>query len=56
MLTPEQNDLVRRSAPSTPLGQLFRRYWLPVAALHQHYVLFRDEQERQQAVRAQALV
>ena len=60
MLTPEQNDLVCRSGPGTPLGQLFRQYWLPVAletdvpddrplpvaALHQQFVLFRDEQKR----------
>jgi phthalate 4,5-dioxygenase oxygenase subunit len=60
MLRPEQNDLVCRSGPGTPLGQLFRKYWqpvalesdipagapLPVAALHQNYVLFRDEQGR----------
>ena len=60
MLTPEQNDLVCRSGPGTPLGRLFRQYWLPVAletdvpddrplpvaALHQQFVLFRDEQKR----------
>jgi phenylpropionate dioxygenase-like ring-hydroxylating dioxygenase large terminal subunit len=60
MLKPEQNDLVCRSGPGTPLGALFRRYWqpvalesdipedapLPVAALHQHFVLFRDAEGR----------
>ena len=29
MLTKEQNDLVCRSGPGTPLGELFRQYWLP---------------------------
>ena len=60
MLTPEQNDLVCRSGPGTPLGKLFRQYWLPITLerdilddrpfpvqiLHQHYVLFRDEKKR----------
>ena len=60
MLTREQNDLVCRSGPGTPLGKLFRQYWLPlalesdvlddrplpVAALHEQFVLFRDEKKR----------
>ena len=60
MLTKEQNELVTRAGPDTPLGKLFRRYWQPVAmlsdipedapleiaALHQKFVLFRDEQNR----------
>jgi phthalate 4,5-dioxygenase oxygenase subunit len=29
MLTREQNELLTRSGPGTPMGQLFRRYWLP---------------------------
>jgi len=31
MLTREQNDLVTRTGPGTPGGELFRRYWQPVA-------------------------
>ena len=30
MLTKEQNDYVCRTGPGTPMGNLFRRYWLPV--------------------------
>ena len=29
MLTREQNDLLTQTGPDTPMGQLFRRYWLP---------------------------
>jgi phenylpropionate dioxygenase-like ring-hydroxylating dioxygenase large terminal subunit len=29
MLKPEQNELVTRTGPGTPMGELFRRYWLP---------------------------
>ena len=29
MLTKEQNELVTRTAAGTPMGDLFRRYWLP---------------------------
>src|SRR5207302_9497843 len=29
MLTAEQNELLTLSGPSTPLGELFRRYWIP---------------------------
>ena len=29
MLRKEQNDLVTQTGPSTPMGQLFRCYWLP---------------------------
>ncbi len=29
MLKQEQNDLVTQTGPGTPMGQLFRRYWLP---------------------------
>src|SRR5262245_9606504 len=32
MLTAEQNDRLTRVGPGTPAGELFRRYWLPVAA------------------------
>ena len=31
MLTKEQNELVTRAGPGTPLGKLFRRYWQPIA-------------------------
>ncbi|HXE28975.1 MAG TPA: Rieske 2Fe-2S domain-containing protein, partial [Stellaceae bacterium] len=60
MLTKEQNELVTRAGPGTPLGKLFRRYWQPVAmlsdipddaplevkALHETFVLFKDDQGR----------
>lgn len=29
MLTQEQNDLVTRTNAGTPMGEMFRRYWLP---------------------------
>jgi phthalate 4,5-dioxygenase oxygenase subunit len=29
MLTREQNELVARTGPGTPMGDLFRRYWIP---------------------------
>jgi phthalate 4,5-dioxygenase len=31
MLTPAQNDRVTRVGPGTPMGNVFRRYWLPAA-------------------------
>ncbi|HEV8020077.1 MAG TPA: Rieske 2Fe-2S domain-containing protein, partial [Candidatus Lustribacter sp.] len=31
MLTQAQNDRVTRVGPGTPMGEVFRRYWLPVA-------------------------
>lgn len=30
MLTVEENELITRSGPGTPMGDLFRRFWLPV--------------------------
>ena len=30
MITAEQNEYLTRTGPGTPMGQLFRRYWLPV--------------------------
>ncbi len=30
MLTPEQQDQLTRIGPGTPMGELFRRYWMPV--------------------------
>ena len=29
MLKPEENALLTQTGPGTPLGALFRRYWLP---------------------------
>ncbi len=58
MLSVEQNELVTRSGPGTPAGELLRRYWqpaalteelagerpiLPVRLLAENLVLFRDE-------------
>ncbi|MFB6451325.1 Rieske 2Fe-2S domain-containing protein [Bradyrhizobium tunisiense] len=31
MLTQEQNDRLCRIGPRTPMGELFRRYWMPIA-------------------------
>ena len=31
-MTPEQDEALTRVGPGTPMGELFRRYWLPVAA------------------------
>ncbi|HEY3886871.1 MAG TPA: Rieske 2Fe-2S domain-containing protein, partial [Vicinamibacterales bacterium] len=30
MLTPQENELLTRVAPGTPMGELFRRFWTPV--------------------------
>lgn len=61
MITKEENDLLTRSAPRTPCGELLRRYWqpvalseelppgvapLPVRLLGEDLVLFRDDQGR----------
>jgi len=60
MLSKEHNELVTRTGPDTACGKLFRQYWqpiamlsdipadapLPVRALHEEFVLFRDEQGR----------
>ena len=32
MLTQEQNERLTRVGPGTPMGELMRRYWHPVAA------------------------
>src|SRR6266571_1324787 len=32
MLTREQNEQLTRVGPGTPMGELLRRYWQPVAA------------------------
>ena len=61
MLSPEQNDLITRTGPGTPAGQLMRRYWQPAALadelagnrpvkpvrlLGEDLVIFRDPQGR----------
>lgn len=61
MLTQEQNDLLTRTGPGTPGGDLMRRYWQPIALaseipaggdplpidiLSEKLVLFRDEAGR----------
>ena len=30
MLRPEHNEMVTRTGPGTPMGELFRRYWIPL--------------------------
>ena len=61
MLTKEDNELLTRTDPGTPCGELMRRYWqpaalsrelplggapLPVRLLGEDLVLFRDDQGR----------
>ena len=61
MLTREQNDMLTQVAPGTPMGELLRRYWQPVAPtqeltderptrfvriLGEDLVLFRDKSGR----------
>ena len=62
MLTREQNELLVRTGPGTPMGELFRRYWIPallaeelpepdcapvrVKLLSEKLVAFRDTQGR----------
>src|SRR5918994_1924685 len=61
MLTPEENELLTRVGPGTPVGELLRRYWHPVAIaselsdenpvkfvriLGEDLVLFQDKQQR----------
>lgn len=33
MLSKEKNDMLTQVGPGTPMGELFRRYWLPIAAV-----------------------
>jgi len=33
MLSQEQQDTLTRVGPGTPMGELLRRYWYPVAAV-----------------------
>ena len=35
MLTAEQNERLTRVGPGTPMGDLMRRYWHPIAAISQ---------------------
>jgi len=35
MLTLEENELLTRTGPDTPMGELMRRYWQPIAAVGQ---------------------
>jgi len=62
MLKKEQNDLLTQTGPGTPMGELFRRYWLPallaeelaepdgppvrLKLLSERMVAFRDTQGR----------
>src|SRR5438046_3486570 len=61
MLTQEENDLITRTGPGTPCGEVLRRYWqptalseevapgappLPIRLLGEDLVLFRDDQGR----------
>ena len=62
MLVKEQNDLLTQTGPGTPMGQMFRSYWIPallaselaepdcppvrVALLSEKLVAFRDTQGR----------
>ena len=58
MLRPEENELITRTGPGTPMGEWFRRFWLPVmlaeeipvadcppvrvTVLGEHLIAFRD--------------
>src|SRR5687767_10051571 len=61
MLTSEENQLLTRTGPGTPCGELLRRYWQPVALaeevppggppislqiMSEELVLFRDQEDR----------
>jgi phenylpropionate dioxygenase-like ring-hydroxylating dioxygenase large terminal subunit len=62
MLTQEQNEFLTRTGPGTPMGELFRRYWIPalldcelperdcppvrVKLLGERLVAFRDSEGR----------
>jgi 5,5'-dehydrodivanillate O-demethylase len=59
-MTPEENERLTRVGPGTPMGALFRRYWLPVGSvdemerhptrsvrlLGESFVLYRDARGR----------
>src|SRR5713226_2746933 len=62
MITLQQNELLTRTGPGTPMGELFRRYWIPalmseelprpncppvqVQLLCERLIAFRDTQGR----------
>lgn len=62
MLTPEENEILTRVGPETPMGQLMRQHWTPVClieevaerdgtpllveVLGERYVAFRDSDGR----------
>src|SRR5690348_4228521 len=62
MTTREQNDFLTQTGPGTPMGELFRRYWIPallseeiaepdcppvrVKLLSERLIAFRDTQGR----------
>ena len=65
VLTKEQNDMLTRVGPGTPMGELLRRYWQPIAPaqelsdenptkfvrlLGEDLVLFRDKSGRVGAI------
>ena len=33
MLPEEENKLLMQTGPGTPMGELLRRYWMPIAAV-----------------------
>ena len=35
MLRPEHNKFITETGPGTPMGDLFRRYWIPVMHAHE---------------------
>ena len=35
MISKQENDLLCQTGPGTPMGELFRRFWLPVALSHE---------------------
>jgi hypothetical protein len=41
MLSREENELICRTGPGTPMGELFRRFWLPVALADNRLRVFR---------------
>ena len=62
MITHEQNEVLTRTGPGTPMGELFRRHWIPalmseelprpncppvqVQLLSERLIAFRDTQGR----------
>ena len=52
MLTQEQNDRLTRIGPGTPMGEVFRRYWQPIASAGE----FDDEPVKQVTILGETLV